>query len=458
MNTHNLPQEEESLASTLESFLQEMMDLVSQETAEKEPSTKAGRKPILPSIMLWSAVLVGLLRGYSSQAAIWRLISWKGFWKYPEVKVSDQAVYDRLAAKGDDTLQRVFVAIRDGLKSRLEPMKQRTIAPFASEVYAIDGSTLDKMMRHLPKLWDVPNGDRRLLPGKMVGLFDIRRQIWQEMIHLPNPDQNDKAVAYELVKGLPQNSLILADMGFFGFKWFDQLTEAKIWWISRFRHKTTFEVIHTFYQDGDLFDGIIWLGRYRADKAAHAVRLVTFTVGQTHHRYLTNVLDPKQLSLHDIAVLYARRWDIELAFKLVKQHLKLHLIWSGHPQVVLQQLWGTLIISQILQASRLEIAFHSQVDPFDVSIDLLAQYLPSLAYEGKDPFQMIIDDGRRVGFIRPSRRIRPKTPPVDHLSFEPLPDRILLQRKPRYAQRRCQTSDFDKLGATKASDTKPLLC
>ena len=51
-------------------------------------------------------------------------------------------------------------------------------------------------------------------------------------------------------------------------------------------------------------------------------------------------------SLIDIARLYARRWDIEMAFKLAKRDLRLHLLWSGvnsdqevvHPHFVWRQL------------------------------------------------------------------------------------------------------------------------
>ena len=57
-----------------------------------------------------------------------------------------------------------------------------------------------------------------------------------------------------------------------------------------------------------------------------------------------------------VSEVYARRWDIEMALKLVKQHLKLRLLWSAKRVVILQQIWATLIISQVLQALRLEIA------------------------------------------------------------------------------------------------------
>ena len=386
-------------------------------------------------------------------------MSWKGLWDYEKCEVSDQAVYNRLAQEGDQTLQKLFIQVRDGLRERLGQYAQTTIAPFATGVYAIDGSTLDKMRRYLPALRGVANGESQLLAGKMVGLFDIRIQQWHEMLHFRNPNQNDKVAAGELVKGLPAGSLILGDLGFFSFSWFDQLTDWKMWWLSRLRDKTTYEVIHTFYQDEatGLFDGLVWLGKYRADKAAHAVRMVTFSINGQQFRYLTNVLDPNLLSMHDIAVLYARRWDIELAFKLLKRHLNLHLIWSAHPAVVLQQLWAALIVAQLLHAVQLEIAGLAQVDPFDVSLDLIARYVPHLAYEGKDPIQMIVTDGKRMGFIRPSRRIRPKTPPISHLVFHPLPPDTRLTRTPRYANRRGRPDDAT-IPAVKASSLTPLLC
>ena len=63
-------------------------------------------------------------------------------------------------------------------------------------------------------------------------------------------------------------------------------------------------------------------------------------------RYITNVRDPHTFPIRSIAEVYARRWDIEMALKLVKQHLKLHLLWSSKQVVILQQIWATLIISR----------------------------------------------------------------------------------------------------------------
>ncbi|MCA9974594.1 MAG: IS4 family transposase [Anaerolineales bacterium] len=429
-------QKSEELAQDIEEFLQDMIG--DSEIDLDTPRNPSGRKAILPALVLWSGIIVAVLRGFSSQLQIWRLVSWEGFWNYPRYPITDQAVYNRLAEEsGPEVMQALFYRVRDGLKERLAPYAQQKLAAFAAGVYAIDGSTLDKVARHLPKLRQVANGDSKLLPGKVVGVFDIRYQQWHEMFHLTNPNQNDKFLATQLLESIPTGSLVLTDLGFFSFPWFDTLTDNGYWWISRLRNQVTYEVIHTFFQQGDLFDGLVWLGKYRADRAAHAVRLVTFSIGKVHFRYITNVRDPLQLTMKDIAILYARRWDIEMAFKMVKRHLKLHILWSAKPQIVLLQLWAVLIIAQILHALQMEIAGQAKVDPFDVSLDLVTQYVPRLTQEGKNPVQMIVENGHRFGFIRPSRRIRIQVPEYDSSQLMPLPDGIVLTRKPRYAQRKC---------------------
>ena len=64
------------------------------------------------------------------------------------------------------------------------------------------------------------------------------------------------------------------------------------------------------------FDGIVWLGAHRSDRAKHAVRLVTFRQGKTLHRYITNVREPRTFPIASMAEVYARRWDIEMGAQI----------------------------------------------------------------------------------------------------------------------------------------------
>ena len=418
----------------IESFLQEAIaDLV----PEPPTSPSRGRPRILPSLCLWLGLTVCILRGKRHQRDLWRLLTQGGLWSYPRFALSDQAIYTRLEREGLHPLQTLFARVTQVLTERLTPYADHDLAPFAREVVALDETTLEQITRRLPPLRDLPAGDPGLVAGTVAGVFDVRRQLWRCVQYRADWQQNEKVLARELVAALPTGTLILADLGYFGFAWFDDLTDAGHFWVSRIREKTSFDPLWTHYEDETTWDGVIWLGKHRADRAKYAVRLVEFTVGTTRYRYLTNVLDPHRLSLREIAGLYQRRWDIELAIKTVKRHLGVHLLWSSKPVVIQQQVLATLILAQILHALRLEIAGRAEVDPFEVSLELFIRYLPDFVAQGRDPIAAFLTNAREVGFIRPSSRTQNNAPHIDPAVIRPLPPDLVLVRTPRYAERKC---------------------
>jgi hypothetical protein len=422
--------ERQHLVDSIEQFLRATLTQLQPDDTVRG----VGRPRVLPALCLWAGLLVCVLNGFTSQLELWRLLTLYGLWDFPRFALSDQAIYNRLAADSQQ-LERVFEQVSVLLRARLAPFARADLAPWASEVFALDETSLDPVARKLPAWRAAPPG--AILPGKLAGLFDVRRQQWRRIRYLADPQQNEKVAAATLVADLPGDSLLLADLGYFAFPWFDALTDAGHWWLSRLRHKTSYEIRHVFYQDADLLDAVIWLGAYRADRAAHAVRLVTLRLGDRSYSYLTNVLDPRQLPPREIVRLYSRRWDIELAINLVKTHLHLHLWWSAKRTVILQQIWAVLIIAQILQALRLEIAGAADVDPDEVSIALLVRHVPRLAKAGHDPIAFFVAHGRAAGFIRPSSRIQRQAPdePLDRIA--PIPPDLELTRIPRYPHRKC---------------------
>lgn len=404
---------------------------------EPERTGVRGRPRILPAAILWAGLTIGILRGATSQVAIWRTILDLGWWRRPSIPITDEAVYRRLAQADPSPMAMLLTQVTTLLVARVAPWRQTTLAPFAADVVVLDETTLDPVARLLPSLRGIPARDARLLPGKLAGVFDIRSQLWRHLIHLPNPHQNEKRGARDLVATLQPHSLILADLGYFGFAWFDELTDAGHFWLSRLRKQTSFVVEHIYYEDGTTLDALIWLGAYRADKAKHLVRLVRFAHGEEIRSYLTNVTDPRLFPIPEIARLYARRWDIELAVKLVKRDLGLHLLWSAKEPVMLHQIWAVLVIAQILSALRLEIAARAGVDLFEVSIPVLIQTLPPCAAQHADLLAFIVAHARRLGVIRRSRRIVPIAPAIATELLVFPPPGLVTARDPRYAGRRC---------------------
>ena len=222
------------------------------------------------------------------------------------------------------------------------------------------------------------------------------------------------------------------------FPWFDELTERQLWWISRYANHASYQVRHVLYQGDGVTDAIVWLGTYRADRAKYPVRLVQFYQHGQLHRSLTNVLDPTQLSLAELARLYARRWDIELAFCVLKEHLQLSQLWSAKWEVVQVQVWAGLCLAQLFHGLQVQLAAQEGVDPFDVSIEVLVELVPRLLQHSMAPLPYLGRLGRELGLIRPSSRLKPQVPFVDAAWITAAPPEALQPRETvRYAQRKC---------------------
>jgi hypothetical protein len=420
--------ERAELIQSIEGFLKPIL----LELSTAPPRMGPGRPWVLPAFALWAGVLVGVARGFSSQLEIWRLLTASGLWDLPHYAVKDDALYQRLKDAGRDTFQTLFGQVTAVLQRQLRPVSNPlgALAAFASGVYALDGMTLDAVSKRLPAL---RGRDETILPGKVAAVFDVRAQLWRTLMFLEDARANDKGAACDLLAGLAPGSLLLADLGYFAFKWFDDLTDAGYFWVSRLRAKTSYDVIHVFYQGAGVLDALVWLGKHRADRAAHAVRLVQVTRQGKTWAYLTNVLEPQQLSLADISQLYARRWDIERMFNLVKTHLKLHWLWSSQVSVVIHQVYAVFTVAQIILGLRAEIADRAHADVDEVSLDLMIRWLPRFAQTGQDPVQQIAERGRFAKIIRPPTRTKRDLPELLSSDYVPAPGHLSLTRAPRYA-------------------------
>jgi hypothetical protein len=429
-----------SLAQQLVHLLHQVLVLAQESSAVQTSVCRPrGRPPLLSLQQLYLALLMGVLRQTPHLSTIWRRLYLEEIGTFAPVQVTYEAVRKRLLSVGTTALQHLFETVSAGLAqwSQAQQPSALSLAPFASQVVALDESTFDRLRRLTADLRDLPTGDPHLVPGKLAGLFDLRLQRWVRVQFRADVLAYCNTGILLLLEGLAPGSLILADLGYVSFPWFDYLTGQGYWWVSRLKDGVTYEIKEVLAYDdtSGLLDAIVWLGKYRADRAAHAVRLVCFSFQGTQYRYLTNVLNPTHLCMRDIAQLYARRWDIELAFKLLKCELGLHLWWGARPELVLIQLWLALILAQLLHALQLQVALQADVEPFDVSLHLLVEVLEMIPAGCMPIIARLVHDGRTLGLIRPSSRLSVVVPEIEPHMLCPPPELKDLIRHARYAQR-----------------------
>jgi IS4 transposase len=85
--------------------------------------------------------------------------------------------------------------------------------------------------------------------------------------------------------------------------------------------------------------------------------------------FLTNNFD---LSALEIALLYKARWQIELFFKWLKQHLRIKVFFGREPNAVKTQLWCAVAIYTLLLIIRkklaLKVSIHTILTVFSVNV------------------------------------------------------------------------------------------
>jgi hypothetical protein len=413
-----------------------------------KPKVAVGR----PSALSWPHLCVGvlacLLMGWHHQLDVRRLLCIEGFWDWPTVPlVCDQAIYNRLE-RASNWMHALFDQVTQSLRKRLEPWQQRDLAPFASRVLALDESQLDEVGRWLPELAALGHNDPGLRAGRISALFDVRLQQWWKVDVLSEAQTNCKMHARAMIEALEAGVLLLFDRGYFAFEWLDDLTTRGLLWISRWSNNASYTILHVCYQADGVLDAIVSLGNYRTDQAAYPVRLLQFWYRGQQYTYLTNVCDPLILPLAQVVRLYARRWDIELAFRLLKDHLQLRLLWSAKWSVIQMQLWACLLLAQVFHALQQEIAHQAGVEAEEVSLSLLVRLTPTWLQRGHDPLSFAVRFGRELGLIRPSSRTTYQAPWVEPSWVSPPPEEILRPReKVRHAHRKCQSRSLSQ-GAT----------
>lgn len=143
---------------------------------------------------------------------------------------------------------------------------------------------------------------------------------------------------------IEQNSFYLIDKGYVAFeKLYNCFQKVGAYFFTRAKDNMVYEVLESRPVDkhsGVLSDETIRLtGYYTSRKYPDAMRLVVYEDFETGkgYRFLTNnfaIEDPLT-----IAELYRERWQIELFFKWIKQHLHIKTFYGTTQNAVYTQIW-----------------------------------------------------------------------------------------------------------------------
>ncbi len=212
---------------------------------------------------------------------------------------------------------------------------------FTEPLFALDSTTVDLCLSLFP--WATFREEKGAI--KLHTLFNVRSQI-PECIVLTDAKRADVKELQALdLETMPQGSVLVMDRGYVDYAQLRRLQASGRFFVVRLKDNAQIVALERFpvQETGVLADERIAFVLPEARKDyPEDLRLVTYADPETGkiYRFLTNHV---LLSAKTIADIYRARWQIELFFRWIKQHLQIKTFLGTSKNAVLTQIWTAMI-------------------------------------------------------------------------------------------------------------------
>ena len=232
---------------------------------------------------------------------------------------------------------RIFEEFANHMVRVAQKKRIKDIFKLHGKVYAFDSTTIDLCL----SVYDWAHFRRAKGGIKVHTLFDLEAQV-PTIFHITKAKVNDvngmDVIPYE------PNAFYVFDRGYNDFRRLFHINELGSFFVVR--AKKTLKYQHVRWKrrmkKNVLSDSIIRLTIYKSSHDYPAVlrRIEYFDEEQNRiFVYLTNALS---LDALDVANLYKNRWQIELFFKWMKQHLNIQKFWGETENAVRIQIYAAI--------------------------------------------------------------------------------------------------------------------
>lgn len=250
----------------------------------------------------------------------------------------------------------VFEAIYLGLKNHWDkylPDSQNS----ENELYIID-STVITLFQEIFKGSGSSYADGRRKGGLKVHMAVPVYQQCPCVVHVGDGATDDRSFHKYLT--LPAGSTVIMDRGYRSYPQFNLWSHMNIRWITRLSKQAHFSITskrpisQQQHLAGVQTDIEVLLGFPQKKTQQVKARIISYTdpTNQKHLKFLTNDFYSEP---YTITQLYAKRWNIELLFKRLKQNMPLQYFLGDNKNAIQIQIWCALIADLLLNVIRKQV-------------------------------------------------------------------------------------------------------
>ena len=261
-------------------------------------------------------------------------------------------------------------------------------ADLSQTVYAIDSTTIDLCL----SLFEWAPATKGRAGIKLHTQLDLRGNI-PAFILITTSRVSDVSFLDNLP--LEAGSFYVMDRGYVHFERLLRFTHASAYFVTRAKNKMKYQIAGTINESlsaGVIKDECILLtGQFTHKTYPHVLRRIEF-FDETQQRDFVFVTNNFELDATQVAALYKSRWQVELFFKWIKQHLRIKSFVGNSVNAVKTQIWIAVctyvLVAIIKKRLQVEASLHSMLQVLSLTLfetTSLLDLLKSIEPEPNDP-------------------------------------------------------------------------
>jgi hypothetical protein len=286
----------------------------------------------------------------------------------------------------------------------------RARLPAFAEVWAVDGSGLDRIAKRLKVVRDV---SEVVIPGSVLAFYDLFRGLPRALLFHQKLLGGEAARLRESLDVVPPGTMLVADRGFCSVRLLAALTARGVHAVIRLKRNVVArdaEELGLHDDEGaEVRDCVATLGEGRPATPRTRVRLIEKRLPDgTTLRLATTVLDPALLPAAAALALYRRRWAVERLFQDLKEVLNLRRFYAANTNAVAMQIYASAIVYTALRAAQSHIARKHRLRPEALSTKKLFPRVAAAHFrlvETLQTFEAIRTANRGVELVEPDWKL-----------------------------------------------------
>lgn len=228
----------------------------------------------------------------------------------------------------------------------------RTFGLTIKELFIVDSTTIRLFTDILKGVGRNPKNDGKKKGGLKVHMLIDATQSIAKFVKITQAKMHDKQFLKHLV--LPEFSTIVFDKAYNFYRQFAKWTNSNIYFVTRQKSNAVYTVIETIIDTASIkntamvYKEQIIEVAYKEAGEIKRLRLKRVCYRDEKNRHYVFMSNNLTIDASEIALIYKKRWGIELLFKKMKQNFQLHYFYGENETAIRTQVWCTLIAQLLL--------------------------------------------------------------------------------------------------------------